>query len=475
MEEKEDFAVQLQAALNKKSEWFNTVRLKDLVEQYRILQACVKNLYDMLVKKSLIIPDPYRLDKKISEISVPEKTAFSETDAPTVLGSRFSEYEVMLDYICTYYRFTIEGMNISTIKKLLEFNDAFDWGNLSQNSPYPNTRALAVALAGAKANAPSVIISMTADNTDKCGEAVSEISRILKELGSFQKELYKAELRNDLCGHPEFNKEKASESTEAEIEEIKRLYKKVMGNKPFYTDLINEIVQEDLGHDRDARRAAILQALQIKDDKQNTVARKVEKVDLHELLVSTVLAISATAPTLTELNNKLKINFDLLYTKKKSFFVLLAAAFRKLFNLKEEEKICTINITDSRTGSVRKEKIKVNEFMVNLAKKEHLYMAIAQQGVEYSKICALPEDDLLIYINKQISELQSFFSATNALDAYFKTAVSSHLRSKVKGMQIELTALRNSIINANKKRGEYISEKEENEQMIKLGINEQKK
>ena len=37
-------------------------------------------------------------------------------------------------------------------------------------------------------------------------------------------------------------------------------------------------------------------------------------------------------------------------------------------------------------------------------------------------------------------------------------------------MQIELSALRNSIINANKKRSEYASFKEESEQMKKLGI-----
>ena len=37
-------------------------------------------------------------------------------------------------------------------------------------------------------------------------------------------------------------------------------------------------------------------------------------------------------------------------------------------------------------------------------------------------------------------------------------------------MQIELSALRNSIINANKKRSEYVSYKEETVQMQKLGI-----
>ena len=43
-------------------------------------------------------------------------------------------------------------------------------------------------------------------------------------------------------------------------------------------------------------------------------------------------------------------------------------------------------------------------------------------------------------------------------------------KPKIKGMQIELSALRNTIIAINKKRGDYISLKEEEEQMKKLGM-----
>jgi hypothetical protein len=43
-------------------------------------------------------------------------------------------------------------------------------------------------------------------------------------------------------------------------------------------------------------------------------------------------------------------------------------------------------------------------------------------------------------------------------------------RNKIKGLKIDLTSLRNAIINVNKKRGDYVSNKEEIEQMKKLGI-----
>ena len=92
--------------------------------------------------------------------------------------------------------------------------------------------------------------------------------------------------------------------------------------------------------------------------------------------------------------------------------------------------------------------------------------------MEYNKIASSSEEAILTFVNKQIYEMQSLYSVVNALDSYFKNNVETELRPKVRGMQIELSSFRNSIVNANKKRGEYASFKEESEQMEKLGITE---
>lgn len=469
MAENENFVKQLQEALNHKGEWFNTIRLQEMLEQYRIMHSCVKNLFDMLVQKSLIIPDPYRLDKKISDIVVPETTFFSDSEAISVLGARFSEYEVMLDFLCTYYRFSIEGLTIPVTKKLLDFNKVFEWEEFSTNSSKPNTKALADALNESKKNASSVVLSMITDSINKNADAVLTINKILSEVGSYQKELYKLELRRDLFDHPEFNKEKASASPEAEMAEIKRLYTKVMGKKPFYTDLINEIVQEDVGPNAEANRAGVLRSLDIPVTQTKKTVKKAEPSD-KEMLMETVLAIAAMSPTLTQLRLKLNSNFDLVFAKKKNFFTKFSTALRKIFHIKDKERICTIQVSDAKTGSVRLEKIKVNEFMMDLSKRERIYGAVSLRDAEYAKIEGSSAEAIMNFINKQISETQSLFTIINALDGYFKTAVDIMQRSKVKGMQIELSALRNSIINSNKKRGDYIVQKEEKEQMSKLGI-----
>lgn len=468
--EVDNFVNELQTALNKKQEWYNSVRLQELLMQYRLMYTCVKTLFENFVKKSLIVPDPYRLDKKISEIVVPETSGFAESEISKVFGERFSNYETMLDFICTYFRFSMENFTIQKVKQLLDLNKVFEWDSLSSNSTRMNTRALAIVVSNAKKGAPNVVQSMINDSLDKCAQTTGEINNMLTELAGFLRELYKGGLRRDLFDHPDFDKAKAAESSEAELAEIKRLYTKVTGKKNFYTDLVNEIIEEDHAPDKDRRRAAVLERLQIKESSKSVTVKKAAGPDTKEMLMQSVLAVGATAPTLAQLISKLSDNIELLYKTKSTFFSKLISALKKAFHIPEKERICNLVIKDSKTGAERTQKIKINEFMSDFTRKERIYNGIATKGIEYSKIQSSSEDAILSFVNKQISELQSLFVVINAFDAHFKQEVATEFKTGIKGMQIELSALRNSIINANKKRSEYASYKEEAAQMQKLGI-----
>ena len=260
--EEDNFANELQQALSKKQEWYNSECLQELLMQYRLLHTCVKTLYETFVKKSLITPDPYRLDKKISEIIVPETSPFSESDIAKVFGERFSNYETMMDYICTYFRFSIENFSIATVKKLIDFNKVFEWNDLSMNNVKMNTRALAITVNHAKKGAPNVVQSMINDSVAKSAQAVVVINKMLNELGIFMRELYKGGLRRDVFDHPEFDKQKAAASADGELAEIKRLYTKITGKKNLYTDLVNEIIEAVVSlYDEVAAEVGYLHAL----------------------------------------------------------------------------------------------------------------------------------------------------------------------------------------------------------------------
>ena len=245
MGENIDFTEQLKSAIKEKADWFNQEQLSKLSENYHLLHTCVRNLYDVLVKRALISPDPYKSERKISEITSPDESPFSENERSMAIGSRFSEYESMLDFICTYVKFSTEYLDIPKIKRLNDLNNSFQWGSLTLNNSKTNTRGLASLIQEARTNTSQMQLSMLTDAITKSAQAVTEITAILKDLTDFQRESYKLQIRLNFYNHPNFDKEKAFSSPSNQISEIKRLFPQVMGKMPFYSELINEIIEEE--------------------------------------------------------------------------------------------------------------------------------------------------------------------------------------------------------------------------------------
>ena len=469
MEDSGNFEQELQTALTKKAEWFNGQQLPQTLGDYRMLHTIVKNLFELLTKKSLIIPDPYRLDKRISEIIIPDTKPFPEGDIAKEMGLRFSDYELMLDFICTYFRFSLDNLTLPKIKKLVEFNGCIEWDNLSPNSTKVNTKSMGIVISNAKSGAQPVMVSMLSDAIQKSGDCLKKINAEMAELVAFQKEMYKGEIRQKIIANPGCNKEAAS-SSEGELAEIKRLFPKIMGKTPLYNDLVGELVKEDFDSKRDKLRADIFARLQIKAVAKKEEVSKKKGPDTKAMLLETVFAIGGLAPTIQTLHQKLEDDFKILFSKKQGFFSALVAAFKRAFKLKEKELTVTVTLKDPKTEVGRSELIKVNEFMGNMAAKERIYNGIANRGPEFSKIMNATEESILAFVTKQLSDAKMLFSLINALDIHFKKEVEIINRPKLKGLQIELSALRNSIVAINKKRGEYLSIKEEHEQMKNLGM-----
>lgn len=459
-----DFSTQLSSLISQKAAWFNDTELPKMLEAYRLLNTCVKNLYDFLTQKSAIPKDPYRLDRKISEITAPDSSAYMEPERNVVIGTRFSDYDTMVDFVVTYTRFTVESITLPRIKKLQDLNATFLWDELTTNSSKPNTRGLAHIISDAKVNSQPMVISMLNDNVAKCAQAIGNINGILAQLSKFQREAYKASIRSELLAHPSFNREKAMSSPDAEMAEIKRLFSEAVGKKPFYTELINEIIAEDQDTNKEKLRQTVIDRLQIKELESK---KKKTTIDTKAILMNSINILGALAPIYQALYNKISDNLKLMHSGKKNGFAALLA---KLFHIKPKEIQFNVTMTDPITKQKSTKKLNVDQFMEDVLKKQRIYSGIANRGPEYSKINAANETQILNFLGKQISENQNLFNTFVALDEYFKTNVPSSERLKVKGSKIEIDSLRNTIISANKKRGEYQSIVEETEQMKKLGI-----
>ena len=156
----ENFNQKIILAVLEREQQFNSIELPKAQENYRLHLSCIRNIIDALVKRSLIVPDPYKTENKIADINVVDTTPFADNERQKVLGIRLSDYESMLDYICNYMRFSVDQLTMERIRKLVEYNNTFTWNSLTQNSTKSNTRALATLLNELKANSPQMALSL---------------------------------------------------------------------------------------------------------------------------------------------------------------------------------------------------------------------------------------------------------------------------------------------------------------------------
>lgn len=466
--ENTNFTDTLLQALDAKTQWYDSEELPRILDLYRLLHTCVKTLFDFCIKKSVITPDPYKLDKKISDITPPESSQFIETERSVIMGQRFSDYESTLDFLCNYYKFSVSHITIQNIKKLIDLNNSILWNSFSINSNKINTRVLAVIIFDARTNSDPLTASMVNDSLSKASKALTEINGALKEYTDFQKEYYKGQIRKTVISHPNFDSKKAMESTGAELQMIKKNFTTGMGKAPFYNELIDEIIQEDQGSDKEARQKALLEKMQIVKQ-ENTKAEV--KVDTKEMLMVAIQVLGAMPPQLAQLAQKIQDNHDVLESEHNSFMDKLKKALCKAFNVPEKPLYYNITLTDPSTGAKRHERINYQQFMTDISTKSRRFAAASQKNSPgYAKIYSLPEEKIYDFVSSQISDCNKMLVISNALDEYFKAAAAPENKSKIKGLKIDLTTLKNSVVKANTHRAEYSAYIEEEAQMRKLGI-----
>ena len=103
-----DFETALAVAIEEKHVYCEKTVLPQILENYRGLHSCALNLLNILTKKGLITADPYRLDKKIPDIIVPDSEPFNEQERSKEIGIRLSDFERILDFISNTFKLSIK-------------------------------------------------------------------------------------------------------------------------------------------------------------------------------------------------------------------------------------------------------------------------------------------------------------------------------------------------------------------------------
>ena len=172
-----------------------------------------------------------------------------------------------------------------------------------------------------------------------------------------------------------------------------------------------------------------------------------------------------------EVYAKLGENNELLQSASNSFWAQFIAALKKAFGIPDKPIEYELVIVDQTANTKRKQKVDFNTFRTEIQKKINFYNSFALKNSSgFRKFQEADEAKVLDFLNRQITDIQKTSVLLKAFDDYFKNNAPADKRSKIKGLSMELMAIKNNSVNTNQRRAEYISYIEEQEQMKKLGI-----
>ncbi len=174
---------------------------------------------------------------------------------------------------------------------------------------------------------------------------------------------------------------------------------------------------------------------------------------------------------MTECAQKMDENETILADQKKGFWQKLRLLIRSMMNAEPEELIYELQFIEQATGAIKKETLNFHQFRADIDKKIRILAGMSGQGPVFAKLKAMNEEQITGYLERTIRDLQYYHRTLTSLDEYFKSSVPVGERGKIKGIKPELASIKNSIVRANQLRHEYIAQKEEEEQMKRLGIN----
>ncbi|MFQ3619519.1 MAG: hypothetical protein SNJ78_01105 [Spirochaetales bacterium] len=468
MEESGNFLTQLQNALEQYRTHLDSTELPQLKEQYRLLHTAFVSLYKVLLKKGLIHEDPYKKDNKISEISVPPEDNFLDSEKTDQMSIRLSLFESQLDFLLNFYQFRTEFLDLSRIKLLLGLTRYITWDQFSEVSAKINTKTLAELVGKVTKGEDALSAGILKDALYQIQKAFRNILAILKKLSEFQREVYKFEVRLAILPTLKIERGKALAMKEEILRNIKKQFPHALPGKPFFPELVAEILEEEYGSNGPELRKAVLEKFKIEQVVQRP--QKTE-VSFKDILLEGIRTLASVSRTLDEVSQKLMDNSIILQSRKRPLLERIKLWFQRMVQKEEDILVYEVEYMDLTTSTTKKEPIRFLSFIEDLKKRARIYAGIlSRSSTGYKRLEQAGEEQLFIFLNKHIEELQLIHRRLNGLETFFRSETPRENRASLRGIKIELTSIQNILVKANQKRHDYVAKKEEIEQLRKLGV-----
>lgn len=454
MEGSGEFLQQLTEALSRRSQWLEKEqipRLREVVQRY---QNLFESIMSMLIKKGLLREDPYNYEQALTDITVPSDAPLADFENADEASYRIAAFRRQLKYILTELDFNLSSLKLGRLKKLSALLSYVNWSELNDTSSSPTTRAFARAFMKVLLGGDAMSAQILKEQETQIERAFHECKSIIADLVSYHRESWKAELRRAVLPSLSLEPAGAQGKREEILRAMRKAYGKEMEGRPWYPALAQELVAEEVESDAESRKERLLSSLAIPVP-QPAVEKTVEK-EGKQILMEAVRILSRPHEELITAVESLTETERLLLTRESGF----GHTLRRLLGMGTREKAdihtYEIQYSEPALGTTKTEKVSFPQFAEETRKKATLLAAIAAgTGPAYKRLEGTAEVSLAGFVDKQLNELLLIHRRLASFNAFFQAKASQAAKQNVRGIKLELLAIRNSIVKANQRRHEF--------------------
>lgn len=447
--------------LQERRQWLEKSELPKLKEELRTFHEAFFSIYSLLLKRRIINEDPYKQDVKVADIEIPDAAPFPETERVAKMTIRLAQFDNQLDFLVNFYQISLETLSIERIKRILGLIKYIDWVRFIPDlKTSSNTNAMVELVTQARKGTDPLGINIINQALSNLSRTTGTIRGCLKGVVDYNREIYKMELREKVTGVMQ-------PAEAAQIAHVKKKFSAVMSGKPFYPDLVEEVIREDYSQDGEKFREQVLKNFAAPETKPKITK---PQISLKTILIDGIFVIGGAGSTLAEIASKVIENAGVLENRRKTFWEKLRKLLQQMLNKEPEPVVYTVEYFDPVKNTKVKEEVNLNDLKTAMDQKIRLLQSISNRRVSLPKLEAMEEAQITGILERNIRDVQALHRTLSALDDFFKAAADKENRDKIKGFKPELSSMKNAIINANHKRHEYSAQKEEEEQFKRLGI-----
>lgn len=424
-----------------------------------VLHSSFKNIYGFCLDKKMLNVDQYGDDISVSELIVPSSDPFIESEKQVELNIRIAAYSKQLEFLNTSFSFNLENISLDKIKKLSDLINYIDWVSFSENSGKPITRALASMVGTLKLGSDPLQVKVIKNDVKRLREEAVSFKEALQAITLYRKEQYKAELRKRIAFNGVIDyKEDVKEDIE---KNIRYMMKREMSDVPYYSTLVKQLIEDE--KTAPASWEKLLKTLS-PEEKKTVTTKTLDK----GVLLKIIQDLGKTSLLLSKILKKFDENGIVINRKKRNFFEKVAFMLSEAFN-KNKSVFYDIEVYNAEQTVKKNIHLNYIKFSDELRSNAHrIYLMSSPENLK--KLAESDDEELLIKINTSLDVFKRSFRKLTALDVYFKEKAPKHVKSDISGIKVELNSIKMSLAGTQKRRNEYLSQKEEIEQLKKLGI-----